>query len=241
MGEVRRVYEDPQHRIWLGTVEKGLYYLEAGKLKQFPNSDLIGVSIRAIAMDEDEQLWVGTSYGLRCYDRAFQRKDPFTLYTEVQALLADKHGAMWIGTTGDGLIRHLKGETSYLRKTNGLAENYVNSLYEDCEGSLWVGTRDGLTEISDLKFPAASTAEGLLSEPVHGVCSSTNGGVWCATSAGVYNYKDKSVHFLAAATNSNPYVKRVYEARNGDLYVLGGSRDIQIFSNGKFVARYSTR
>lgn len=241
IGEINAVCEDPQHRVWLGTVEKGLYYWEDGKLNQFPDRDLIGITIRAIAMDREGRLWVGTSYGLRCYDRSLKRNDPLTLYTEVQALLPDTHGAMWIGTSGGGLLRQYNGQTSYLRKTNGLAEDYVSSLCEDREGSLWVGTRDGLTQISDLKFPAASTLDGLLSEPVHGVCASSNGSIWCATSAGIYNYndKDKSIFYLALGTNANPYVKRVLEARNGDLYAFTGNREVEIFASNQIVAHYT--
>jgi ligand-binding sensor domain-containing protein len=238
LGEIQSLYEDPEHRVWIGTFEKGLYYWQNGKLNQFPDKDLVGANIRAINMDQQGRLWVGTSYGLRCYDRDFKRNDALTLYTEVQVLLADKRGAMWIGTSGGGLIRHFNGETSYLRRTNGLAEDYVSSLCEDHEGSLWVGTRDGLTQISDLKFPTASTPDHPLNEPVHGVCASRNGGIWCATSAGIYNFKDKSVSFLPDSTNSNPYTKRVFESRDGDLYALSGVREVRIFSNNKLVATH---
>ena len=238
VGEVRAVIEDSRHRVWFGTDAKGLFYWEGGKLNKFTNTDLTG-SIRSLSIDPDGNLWVGTSLGLRCYDRNFQRTYPLPVYTEVQSLLADSHGATWIGTSGDGLIRYYQGEGSYIRKTNGLAENYVSSLFEDREGSIWVGTRDGLSQISELKFPVASIKEGSLDQPVHGVCPSTNGGVWCASSSGVYNYKDKSAVYLVAPTNSNPYIKRVFEASNGFVYVLDGARQVQIYSNGTWLAAYS--
>jgi PAS domain S-box-containing protein len=238
--EVWVSYEDSQHRVWLGTTEKGLFYIEGGKLKEFPDRDLVGNNIRAIAVDHQGNVWVGTTMGLRLYDRNFKRNDTLTDFTEVQALLADTHGAVWVGTTGGGLIRHLNGETSNLRKTNGLTEDYVSALFEDREGSLWVGTRNGLTQISDLKFPSASTREGLLSESVHGVCASSNGGIWCATSFGIYNYHDRIVTDIPSpATNSGFYVKRVLEARDGDLYAITGRREIQIYSNEQLVASHS--
>ena len=237
---VQCVYEDLRHRVWFGTFEKGLFYLEAGKLKPFPATELLNTSIRTITMDRDERLWVGTSYGLRCYDRNFKRNDPFPVYNEVMALLQDKQGAMWIGTSGEGLIRYDNGETRSIRKTNGLAEDYVNSLFEDREGSLWVGTRDGLTQISELKFPVASTPDGLLSDAVHGVCPASNGGLWCATGNGAYNYLDQSASYLPQPTNTTAtYAKRVFEARNGDLYTITGNREIYIYSDGNIVKHYS--
>jgi PAS domain S-box-containing protein len=238
IGEVRAVFEDTSQRVWFGTDAKGLFYWEGGKLNKFTNTDLTG-SIRSLSMDGAGNLWIGTSYGLRCYDRNFQRNDPLTVANEVQSLLKDSHGAMWIGTSGDGVIRYYQGDTSFIRKTNGLAENYVSSIFEDHEGSMWIGTRDGLTQISELKFPIASIADGSLDQPVHGVSASTNGGVWCATSSGVYNHKDKSIFYLTAPTNFNPYVKRVYEAHNGFVYVLDGSREVQVYSNNVCIARFS--
>jgi len=238
IGEVRAVMEDSSHRIWFGTDAKGLFYWQDGKLNKFTNTDLTG-SIRALCMDRDTNLWVGTSLGLRCYNRNFQRIYPLEVIYEIQALISDSQGAMWMGTSGDGVIRYYKGETSFVRKTNGLAENFVSSLFEDHEGSMWIGTRDGLTEISELKFPIASIKDGALDQPVHGVSASTNGGVWCASSSGVYNYKDKSVFYLQIPTNSNFYAKRVYEARNGLVYVLNGSREVQVYSNAVCIARFS--
>jgi len=235
-------YEDPLHRLWLGTDAKGLFYLDGGKVKAFPDTSLAGnvaKSVRAVAVDHQGRIWVGTSAGLHCYDRNFRRDEAFDDNTEVAALLVDKQGTVWAGTTGGGLVRYAGGEISHLRKTNGLAEDYVTALFEDREGSLWVGTRNGLTQISDLKFPTASTAEGLLSDPVLGVSVASNGGIWCATPMGIYNYHDRAiVNIPPPTTNGSLYAKRVFEARDGDLYALAGPREVQIFSGGKFVAAH---
>ncbi|HYG35833.1 MAG TPA: two-component regulator propeller domain-containing protein [Clostridia bacterium] len=63
--------------------------------------------------------------------------------------IGNRYGVLWIGTGDDGLLRHWKGEVTKLTKANGLAHNGVTALLEDREGSLWVGTQDGLTQTSD--------------------------------------------------------------------------------------------
>jgi len=50
-------------------------------------------------------------------------------------------------------VRYQDGKYSFLRKTDGLTSDYVKSLAEDREGSLWIGTRDGLSQLTDVKFP----------------------------------------------------------------------------------------
>jgi PAS domain S-box-containing protein len=240
-GQLQSMYEDPQHRLWFGGSEKGLFYLESGQVKPFPDDGLLNANITALTTDGEGRLWVGTSVGLRCYDRSFKRNDLLPITTEVRTLLTDSHGAVWIGTSGAGLYRQYGGETSCLRQINGLTEDYISALFEDGEGNLWVGTRSGLTEISDVKFPTAATADGLLGEAVHGVYAAATGGVWCATSAGLFNYdyRTRSVTSLVIGTNTNPYFKRVLETRDGDLYTISGSREIRIYSHGECVAQYT--
>ena len=235
------VYEDPRHRVWFGSFDKGLQYLEDGKFKPAPVADLSNAAIRSLAMDGDGRLWVGTSFGLRVYNPDFKRNDILPVYNEVTALLQDKHGAMWIGTSGEGLIRYYNGEARPIRKTNGLAEDYIQSLFEDREGSLWVGTRDGLTQISEMKFPIAATSEGALNDAVHGVTPASNGGVWCATANGIYNYSNHTATYLLQTTNlANAYFKRIFQARNGELYAFTGNKDIFIYSNGQTIQHYAS-
>jgi PAS domain S-box-containing protein len=238
LGNAQALYRDSLNRLWVGVFEKGLFYLQNGKLNEFTNQELAGANIRAITVDHEDRLWVGTSWGIRCFDRQLKRNDPIYVPTEIQTLLTDSHGAVWIGTTGEGLIRYVNGQASSFRKTNGLAEDYVSSLCEDREGNLWVGTRDGLTKLSDLKFPTASTPTDALNAPVHSVSAARNGGIWCATSGGIYNYKNKTATYLIEPTNSNLYCKRVFEARNGDIYAMSGAREIRVFSHGQSVAVY---
>jgi PAS domain S-box-containing protein len=237
---VQSLHEDSQRRVWIGSVQDGLFYWDSGTIHTFPDLSLTNCTIHAIATDREGGIWVGTTTGLRRYDRNFEPNEATPIYTEVRALRQDRHGAMWIGTSGDGLIRHLNGQMSSLHRTNGLVNNFVNVLHEDHEGSLWVGTREGLSQISDVKFPIFSAAEGLLGGSVHGLCPSTNGGIWVASSRGICNFDGVAASsFTQAAGLSSAYIKRVLEARDGDVYLLNGNREVEVFSGGRIVARHS--
>ena len=166
--------------------------------------------------------------------------------TDVKALLVDRHGAVWIGSAGEGLIRYQDGKISYLGVTNGLAHDFVTALCEDAEGSLWIGTREGLSQLSDVRFPIFSAAEGMVGGSCHGLCASTNGGIWTANTEGLSWFDgSRFTNFSRQIGLSNWYVKRVYEARNGDVYFINanrtGNREVDVLSHGAMVARYSTR
>ena len=68
-----------------------------------------------------------------------------------------------------------KWEFRSLKKVDGLASDFVTTLLEDFEGSLWMGTRDGLSQITDVKFPIYSSPEGLIPGSCHAVAASPAG------------------------------------------------------------------
>jgi PAS domain S-box-containing protein len=97
-----------------------------------------------------------------------------------------------------------------------------------------------LNLLSDVKLPIYAASEGLLSGGYHDVCASTNGGLWTATSRGVSWFNGVvSSNYSSEAGISVPYIKRAFEAGDGDLYLINGNRDIEILSRGKVVARYA--
>jgi signal transduction histidine kinase/ligand-binding sensor domain-containing protein/CheY-like chemotaxis protein len=227
-------------RVWVGTAQHGLYYWHDGKIARFPDDAINQSIIFAVAEDAAGQIWVGTENGLRCYDANFQRKEIGVSRFEVRALLVDRHGVVWIGTSGNGLMCYKNGRFTSFKKSGGLVNDFVTTLFEDREGSLWIGTRDGLNQITDLKLPIYSSTEGLIGGSSHAVSASPKGGLWVAMSGGMSYFDGKQArNYTPADGLPNPYIKRVLEAKNGDIYLIDGLT-VGIYAEGKMVARYTT-
>ena len=240
-GIVISLCEDVSGRVWLGTAEHGLCYWANGKFVQIPDSFLGQQNIFALASDPSGRVWVGTGKGLRCYAHDQPQQIP-ALYSEVKALLVDSHGILWVGTAGKGLARYENGEFTYLTKADGLGSDYVTSLFEDSEGSLWIGTRDGLSQLTDLKFPIYTDKEGIGAGSSHELVASQHGGLWIANDSGVSYFDGKVVtNYSAPSLLENPYVKLVFEARNGDVYAEDGDKNINVISGGRLAARLSNQ
>jgi len=145
----------------------------------------------------------------------------------------------WAGTSGNGLSATKTANFSLTGK-QGLVNDFVTALFEDREGSLWIGTSDGLSQLTDLKFPIYSSTEGLIGGSCHSVSASQRGGLWAAMNGG-FSYFDgkEAINYTAAEGLPNPYIKRVLEAKNGDIYLTDGST-VGIFADGKLVARAHT-
>jgi len=237
-GNVYDCSEDREGRIWFGTSEHGVYCWQAGKVTKIPDPDLEGTGVLSVAEDKEGQIWVSAQGGLHCYDRNLAHKDIPALNVEARALLADRNGIVWIGTSGQGLACYRNGAYSFLRKTNGLANDYVRCLAEDREGSLWVGTREGFSQLTDVKFPTQPASEFPNAQDALAVGASHKGGIWVGSTAGLTYYDGKPKTYGVEAGLVNPYTKRVFEAANGDVYLVIGLKSLVIFSEGKVVTNY---
>jgi signal transduction histidine kinase/ligand-binding sensor domain-containing protein/CheY-like chemotaxis protein len=140
---------------------------------QFP-SGLTGNGVESIYEDRTGVLWVGVYNGgvnklvlnrNRINDREINpivlyRARPDGLsYNAVKTIYEDSRGVLWIGTDGGGLNRveppqQPEGRLTFTHFTHdplnpdALGDNVVVSVYEDDEGTIWLGTyRGGLNKL----------------------------------------------------------------------------------------------
>ena len=231
-------YEDRQGRLWFGTAEQGLYYWQAGKLNKVADPALDAALIFCIAEDREGQIWCGTVDGLHCLDSNLRPKKALLFDTEVRALLVDDHDVLWIGTAGNGLGRVRNGTFEFLHRADGLGSEYVNALAEDREGSLWIGTRGGVSQLTDVKFSTQPAAENPSVKDALSVAASHQGGVWIGSPRGVTYFDPASGMRKTYGSETkipSSYVKRVFEASNGDLYLVCFMKSLAILSQGRII------
>ena len=241
--EVHTAFEDSRGRIWLGTSGRGLFYWQRGVLHKLPFAALDRMIIWSVAEDKQGRIWFGTDSGLYVLD-SDQTKAPILISAhEAHVVFIDRRGAVWAGADGEGLLRYWNGALAWLRKVDGLSDNAVRSLAEDREGNLWVGTRHGLNELSDIKIPTFGLGEGWPGELKTSVCVARDGGLWVTTSSGFLHSDGRTnVSWYSADVGlSNSYVTRALEGRDGNVYLATGARDIEVFAGGKIVARYPNK
>jgi ligand-binding sensor domain-containing protein len=186
--DVRMVYRDSKGGIWFASTRAGLYIWQAGALSKFPDPALDDVVISAVVVDQRGVISVGTSIGLLQYHAQFQRLTHLLATTETHALLVDQHGVLWVGTGGSGLLRCEGEVVTQFQKSDGLADDFVTALAEGHEGNLWIGTRNGLSQLSDVKIPTFGKTEGLTGDVNVSVVPSRLGGMWVANSSGFTHF-----------------------------------------------------
>ena len=155
---------DRDGSIWLGLNAAGLYHYSpaTGDLHGYPHSSRI-ITNWIIDMKADTVrhcLWCGTwQAGLWQLDLKTQQirnaNAYLPQYTEqgaptILCIDIDRHGALWLGTDGDGLI-HLNPTTKKVESfttRDGLPSNIIYSIIIENEGHLWLSTTKGLAHFN---------------------------------------------------------------------------------------------
>ena len=97
-----------------------------------------------------------------------------------QAILQDRDGTMWIGTT-NGLVAYRDGPSRSLTTQDGLATNDVKVIIESASGDLWVGGNGGLTRIHNGQFTHWNERDGLPSDNIRAISEDHDGVIWIGT------------------------------------------------------------
>ena len=138
-----RVMFDREGYLWVATYGTGLWRVSVDEpadrrlvyragLKTGLSSDAIQVLLE----DRDGNIWVGTSGGLHRLTR--RRLTPLEDVGYTLAVAPDSRGGMWVGTsTGVLRVRYDAGRWSQAQVVSKRPD--VRSLYDDRQGTLWVG------------------------------------------------------------------------------------------------------
>jgi hypothetical protein len=112
-------------------------------------------------------------------------------------------GILWIGTTG-GLVKIQDGVSTAYRQAEGLAGNWVSSIFDDRKGSLWITSpREGITHYKDGIFTPITFKDGLFTNEIYCILCDDSGSVWLSSPRGIgYIKRKEHEDFIGGRTNS---------------------------------------
>jgi len=151
--------ETEDGKVWLGTRDRGLFYVSEGRVSAV-GSGLPKGKVTCLLPLENGKLWIGTENGVVAWDGTSLSKAgvPSSLRNiKALAMIRDHDANIWVGST-DGLYRVSGGKVSFDagRGESGAA----TALFEDREGNMWVGGTNGIERLRDSAFLTYSVAAG---------------------------------------------------------------------------------
>ena len=158
--------------------------------------------VNRIVSDKNGDLLVASSAGLSVYN--FKNHSVFELLNNAtRTVWEDKRGILWIGTRTDGLIKYdrltkqIERFTHKLDDTSSLAANFIQSITQDQNGKIWLGTISGLSRFDETtgKFFTFSEKHGLPNISVTQLMVDDQNRIWMGTNKGISMLDESRTRF----------------------------------------------
>ncbi len=258
---VQKIKEDAAGNLWIGTKTTGIYKFEASSKKLISllengMQNGIDVDVRAIDIDTNGSLWIGTYSGISVMQKngtiqkIVNNADKKSNITKVKSVYTDKKGSVWIGTYYNGV--HIWDVSninfSNLNQSSGkqaLSFDVISSIVADKDNNIYFGTEGGGITILDKKtettrFLSASKSSELSGNSIKSMYLSEKGILWIGTfSDGLSAYNVNSKQFINQSIA--PDLKKLLKETGVYVIKKGRINDILWLGTfGKGLIRYNT-
>ena len=159
------------------------------------NNGLPTSDANVILSASDGYIWIGGYSGVIKYDgRSFERLDSSNGLTSAKALFEDRRGRIWVGTNDNGAVLIDKGESVHFTYKEGLPSSVIRSFAEDNEGTVYIGSTNGIAYSEDGITIHTLDDPQLKDEYIVRLVSDSNGTVYGSTKSGdIFSISGKKV------------------------------------------------
>ena len=185
-GGLRRIQCDDTGRMWFCTSEGVLYQDGEGFNRFTPADGLPHPAVKAVFQDRDHQYWFATWGGVGLYDThidVFDLSAEFSSnVSEISQLVQDRRGDIWIGCVvyllnplNKSVFRFDGEHFAFAGTEYDFDINNCFAIYEDHEGYLWFGGRNGLFRYDGQKVEKIETIADLDGKSVSAIAQDREG------------------------------------------------------------------
>lgn len=229
--------------LWAGTAGGGLNKFEkgTGDFKRYvvDSGDVMSISSNVvISLVEEEAgvLGVGTGNG---FNRFYVREGKFEkvkLYPDkefsrevITRMYKDNSGVLWLSNYQEGLHKIIHGNGKF---QNYLENKSVHCFYENQDGTLWIGTGQGLLivdnnfNILDTYLNDKNNMNSISNNYIRSLTKDIDGNLWIGTRFGLNKFNEKSKTFTNYLNSpddenslSNNGISRLLVDNAGKLWV----------------------
>lgn len=199
---VRFIAEDHNNDLWIAAEEQGVFtYTSRGDYRFEPriNSNIPMGLITGMAVDEQNNLWIGTLDGLVYYEIDNRRIDRLTQVhglqgSEISSVFPDSRGRIWVGIDGKG-VSLIEG--SDIKPLDlGIAIT-PTCFTEDMNGLIWMGTEGrGViawdSEKQEVVEHLTVSNNGLLANLINLLNCDQNNYIYIGTNKGLNKYDQEA-------------------------------------------------
>ncbi len=205
-----------RYNLWVGPAyvakDSSLWIGQSGRLVNIKNNRMTlftaqdGIPqkwISAISEDDESLIMYIDHKGIFRYKKGkfspyrLAGGGPYTASEYVVCFYQQTDGPLWIGMA-DSLVKIDNGICHGYTKQDGLAGNWVSSIYDNQQGTLWISSpQGGLTRYRDNVFSAISDEDGLFTSEIYCVLGDDQGGIWLSSPVGIGYIREQELNDFA--------------------------------------------
>lgn len=241
---VNCMVEDASGSIWFCTQGAGVSRYDGQSIEELTAAGgLPGNAVYVVTGDHGGNLWMAPAgKGLLKYtpDHSGDMRGEITRFTMEQGLasntnycaVADGSGNLWLGSDS-GLCKFDGATFTTYTTAQGLPDNYVTSLTEGPDGTLWIGTyQGGLSHFDGNGFANFLPGEGLVHRTVWKTAPGPDGALWIATRGGLGKYDGMQfTNFTAANGLPDDKLSSLCVDRFGNLVIGTWGSGVSVLRN----------
>ncbi|MCH9661139.1 MAG: response regulator [Bacteroidetes bacterium] len=261
------------NEIWLGSrygniVVADIYGNRLREIELAPDGEK-GMAVVSLVEDQQGRVWVGSLAGIYVLNKDGTVLNSYKLPMDSQienqkiiSLKIDSKDRLWVPTASHGLFElqevskhlvvnepvfdHFRYEPG---QTNGLSSNIIINIEESPDGTIWVGSDNGLAYYKDhtIGFEHLSINDKLFDEKVMTLKADEFNNLWIATIFNGLYYYDVEAHNIRQFTVSDGILSNAFlynavthDKENGHIY-FGSDEGVQRVDTKKFELKESLK
>ena len=213
--EVKTIFQDKKNNYWMGTYDKGLFIVNDKLSYAFSlqKNNKFDINIPAEGLYDVKTIegdyWLATDNGVFIVSDSYQIKKHLTKKNQVNGLLSNRiaaieqkdNGQVWLagknGLNSVNLLDYSIEQFQTNTNSSYLSENWLNEIYKDSSGRVWLGTYgDGLNvyDPSSQIFQRTYSNKDRHNFIVESFSETNTGSIWLSTQQNkLYSFKNKVI------------------------------------------------
>jgi ligand-binding sensor domain-containing protein/AraC-like DNA-binding protein len=236
------LFVDRQGTLWIGS-SAGLtsFHYQTGQFYNYTTT--LGINkdrIRRIKDDMRGNLWISffTSYVNRLSDGKFTSFNAShgLKGKKINAIIESRNGNLLFGSRENGVFIYREGKF-FKHPVTGLDHLHLIDMVEDNKGDLWIGTNNGLFQVTGKETKTYTAGDGLSNDYVTGIMEDSDGNTWVGTLKGLNRLEKKPDGTIGFGRMLNSQaIVCLFEDREKSLWVGTYDSGIRRIKEGKFTS-----